>query len=113
MRIRLSALLFGALVFAVGTSAQSIQTPHTFAVSNGKFTLDGKPFQVISGEMHYPRIPRAYWRARLKMAKAMGLNSITTYVFWNVTRRSLASMTSAVRMMSPNSFARRSRRVCM
>ncbi|QNI35102.1 beta-galactosidase [Alloacidobacterium dinghuense] len=33
--------------------------------------------------MHYVRIPRAYWRARLKMAKAMGLNTISTYVFWN------------------------------
>ena len=54
-----------------------------FTVSNGQFTLDGKPFRVISGEMHYPRIPRAYWRDRLRMAKAMGLNTITTYVFWN------------------------------
>ena len=34
--------------------------------------------------MHYPRIPREYWRARLRMARAMGLNAITTYVFWNV-----------------------------
>ena len=34
--------------------------------------------------MHYARIPRAYWRDRLRMAKAMGLNTITTYVFWNV-----------------------------
>jgi len=57
---------------------------HAFAVSKGQFTLDGKPFRVISGEMHYPRIPREYWRARLRMAKAMGLNTITTYVFWNV-----------------------------
>lgn len=57
---------------------------HTFAVANGQFTLDGKPFRVISGEMHYPRIPRAYWRDRLRMARAMGLNTITTYVFWNV-----------------------------
>ncbi|HTH52870.1 MAG TPA: beta-galactosidase family protein, partial [Edaphobacter sp.] len=45
---------------------------------------DGKPFRVLSGEMHYPRIPRAYWRERLRMAKAMGLNTVTTYVFWNV-----------------------------
>ena len=45
--------------------------------------LDGKPFQIISGEMHYPRIPRAYWRARFRMAKAMGLNTVTAYVFWN------------------------------
>ncbi len=34
--------------------------------------------------MHYPRIPRAYWRDRFKKAKALGLNAITTYVFWNV-----------------------------
>ena len=52
-------------------------------MAGGHFVLDGKPFQVISGEMHYPRIPRQYWRARLRMAKAMGLNTITTYVFWN------------------------------
>ena len=57
--------------------------PHTFGVAAGQFVLDGKPFRVISGEMHYPRIPREYWRARLKMARAMGLNAITTYVFWN------------------------------
>lgn len=48
------------------------------------FELDGKPFEVISGEMHYERIPRAYWRARMKMARAMGLNTIATYVFWNI-----------------------------
>ncbi len=34
--------------------------------------------------MHYTRIPRAYWRDRFRMARAMGLNTITTYVFWNV-----------------------------
>jgi beta-galactosidase len=58
--------------------------PHTFVARGGQFLLDGKPFHVISGEMHYPRIPREYWRARLRMARAMGLNAITTYVFWNV-----------------------------
>ncbi len=57
---------------------------HSFRVEAGKFLLDGKPFQIISGEMHYPRIPREYWRARMRMARAMGLNTITTYVFWNV-----------------------------
>jgi len=56
---------------------------HTFRVEAGEFTLDGEPVRIISGEMHYPRIPREYWRARLKMARAMGLNAITTYVFWN------------------------------
>src|SRR5579875_4078406 len=56
---------------------------HSFRAENGQFTLDGQPFQVISGEMHYARIPRAYWRDRLRMAKAMGLNTITVYTFWN------------------------------
>jgi beta-galactosidase len=57
---------------------------HTFALADSTFLLDGKPFQIISGEMHYPRVPREAWRQRMKMAKAMGLNTIGTYVFWNV-----------------------------
>jgi len=57
---------------------------HTFVVSGRQFLMDGKPYQIISGEMHYTRIPRAYWRDRLQKARAMGLNTITTYVFWNV-----------------------------
>jgi beta-galactosidase len=58
--------------------------PHTLRAADGQFQLDGKPVRLISGEMHYPRIPREYWRARLRMARAMGLNAITTYTFWNV-----------------------------
>lgn len=58
-------------------------TTHGFTVEHGQFVLNGKPFRIISGDMHYTRIPREYWRARMKMAKAMGLNTITTYVFWN------------------------------
>jgi beta-galactosidase len=57
---------------------------HSFALGDSVFLLNGKPFQMISGEMHYPRIPREAWRARMKMAKAMGLNTIGTYVFWNL-----------------------------
>src|ERR1700722_738761 len=49
----------------------------------GSFRLGCKPLQIISGEMHYERIPREYWRDRLKKARAMGLNAISTYVFWN------------------------------
>jgi beta-galactosidase len=40
--------------------------------------------QFFCGEMHYPRIPREYWRARLEMARAMGLDAVSTYVFWNL-----------------------------
>jgi beta-galactosidase len=58
--------------------------PHTFAIEGDHFALDGKPFKLLSGELHYARIPREYWHARLKMAKAMGLNTVATYVFWNI-----------------------------
>jgi len=75
------------LLFSLGASVPALAAaktqPHTFVAGHGEFLLDGKPFQIISGEMHFARIPRAYWRDRLRMAKAMGLNSITTYVFWN------------------------------
>lgn len=51
--------------------------------NNREFLLDGKPFQIRSGEMHPQRIPRQYWRQRIQSAKAMGLNTIAFYVFWN------------------------------
>jgi beta-galactosidase len=71
-------------IFALASAAQAPSTAaHSFRVQDGKFLLDGKPFQIVSGEMHSPRIPRAYWRDRLRMAKAMGLNTVTAYVFWN------------------------------
>jgi beta-galactosidase len=57
---------------------------HTFELGDSSFLLDGKPFLMISGEMHYPRVPRECWRDRMKMAKAMGLNTIGTYIFWNL-----------------------------
>jgi beta-galactosidase len=58
--------------------------PHTFTLGDSVFLLDNKPFQMICGEMHYTRIPREAWRQRMRMAKAMGLNTIGTYVFWNI-----------------------------
>jgi beta-galactosidase len=68
--------------FAVMQSA-----PQTFSVQGDQFILNGKPFQIHSGEMHYPRVPEAEWRVRMKMARAMGLNTICTYVFWNAHER--------------------------
>ncbi|MGQ7856850.1 glycoside hydrolase family 35 protein [Pedobacter sp. WC2501] len=75
-------LWFVAICFSL--SAFSQQAKHTFKLGETDFLLDGKPFQIISGEMHYPRVPKEAWRARMKMAKAMGLNTIGTYVFWNL-----------------------------
>lgn len=58
-----------------------------FEVKDGQFLLDGKSVQLICGEMHYPRIPKEYWRDRLKRARAMGLNTVSAYVFWNFHER--------------------------
>ena len=56
---------------------------HTFTLSPDNFLLDGKPLQMISGELHPARIPKEYWRHRIQMAKAMGCNTIAVYIFWN------------------------------
>ena len=64
-------------------TAQS-SNKHRFEVKEGQFVYDGKAIRIISGEMHYARIPHQYWRHRMKMLKAMGLNAVATYVFWNL-----------------------------
>lgn len=76
--------LFFPLIFLLFIlPSLSAQQKHNFAIADGNFQLDGKPVQIHSGEMHYSRIPQPYWRHRLKMMKAMGLNAVATYVFWN------------------------------
>ncbi len=82
-RIAATALLSAMSCLPLAAQRQSF-TGQSFTIRGNQFLLDGKPFQILSGEMHYARIPRAYWRARMEMAKAMGLNTIATYVFWNV-----------------------------
>lgn len=59
------------------------QQVHQFSLSPESFLLDGKPIQLISGELHPARIPVEYWRHRIQMTKAMGCNTIAAYVFWN------------------------------
>lgn len=56
----------------------------TFEIGKGTFTINGKPFIVKAAELHYPRIPRAYWEHRIQMCKALGMNTICLYVFWNI-----------------------------
>ncbi|QGZ38601.1 beta-galactosidase [Pseudoduganella flava] len=56
---------------------------HTFAIGDRDFLLDGKPLQIRCGEIHFARVPREYWGHRLKAIKAMGLNAVCAYLFWN------------------------------
>uniref|UniRef100_A0A3Q1BIL6 Beta-galactosidase n=1 Tax=Amphiprion ocellaris TaxID=80972 RepID=A0A3Q1BIL6_AMPOC len=51
---------------------------------SSQFTLEGKPFRILGGSIHYFRVPRAYWEDRLLKMKACGLNTLTTYVPWNL-----------------------------
>jgi beta-galactosidase len=55
-----------------------------FRVEGKDFLLDGKPFQILAGEMHYPRIPRPLWRDRLRKMRALGFNTLSAYMFWNI-----------------------------
>lgn len=57
---------------------------HSFGVGKNTFLLDGKPFVVKAAEMHYPRIPVEYWEHRIQMCKALGMNTICLYAFWNI-----------------------------
>jgi beta-galactosidase len=81
-----AAVLAAATHFHCSVSAETPapNAPHALTAIGDHFALDGKPFQIISGAIHYPRVPRAYWSDRLKKARAMGLNTVETYVFWNL-----------------------------
>lgn len=62
----------------------STSTAGRFGVDGGKFMLDGEPYIIKAAELHYPRIPEPYWEHRIQMCKALGMNTICLYVFWNV-----------------------------
>ena len=77
----LTPLLRGARKHGPGSFPPGAE--HRFGVQGENLLLDDKPFQILSGEMHYARIPREYWRDRLRKLKSMGLNTVSTYMFWN------------------------------
>ena len=54
-----------------------------FAIGDTDFLLDGSPFQVLSGALHYFRVHPEHWADRIRKARQMGLNTIETYVAWN------------------------------
>lgn len=56
----------------------------TFEAGKGTFLLNGEPFVVKAAEVHYPRIPKEYWEHRIEMCKALGMNTLCLYVFWNI-----------------------------
>lgn len=85
MTRKLKTIFFGCLFLTLtGCNTPALQqSSHSFSMDSVNFLLDGEPFQIIAGEIHYSRIPKEYWRHRIQMAKAMGCNTIASYVFWN------------------------------
>lgn len=79
-------ILFSLLLvipFAGFTQKKNETQKITFALGTDDFLLNGKPFQIRAGEIHPNRVPREHWRNRIQQAKAMGLNTIASYIFWN------------------------------
>jgi len=78
---------FLSILFALLTVFTSFGAPKrggTFVAGDKTFLLNGKPFVIKAAELHYPRIPRPYWEHRIRMCKALGMNTICLYVFWNI-----------------------------
>jgi len=76
-------ILFVLILILLPVSLAAQKAKHTFKFSATEFLLDDLPYQIISGELHPARIPAEYWKHRIKMAKAMGCNTISAYIFWN------------------------------
>ena len=81
MKKILSILTLCALIC---TTALAASKPGTFTIGNKTFLLNGQPFVVKAAEVHYPRIPRPYWEHRIQMCKALGMNAVCIYIFWNI-----------------------------
>jgi beta-galactosidase len=57
--------------------------PHKFTLHDRQFWVDNTPMRVMAGEIHPGRIMPEFWEDRIKQAKAMGLNTVSVYLFWN------------------------------
>jgi len=68
---------------AAADRSHAAATSIRFAIGEDAFLLDGEPFQVISGALHYFRVHPDQWADRIRKARLMGLNTIETYVAWN------------------------------
>ena len=55
----------------------------SFEIGDEDFLLDGEPFRILSGAIHYFRVHPEQWTDRIREARLMGLNTIETYVAWN------------------------------
>ncbi len=81
--MNLRKTLLSAFALAAFSGNAPAAPAHTFTIGDD-FLLDGNKFQIRCGEVHAARVPEEYWKHRLQMAKAMGLNTVCAYLFWNM-----------------------------
>ena len=77
-------MLLTATITATAAPVSGGSPAGTFTTGDKTFLLNGKPFIVKAAEVHYPRIPRPYWEHRIQMCKALGMNAVCIYIFWNI-----------------------------
>ncbi len=98
------------LAFAVCATASPWSTaqpdgqPHSFEIRDDHFFLDDEPMLIVAGEMHFGRVLPEDWELRIQQAKAMGLNTMSFYFFWNLCERkegefTFSGMTDVHRML--------------
>ena len=80
---RFTSFLF-ALLMAFVFTPDGMAKAKDFTVGKNTFLIGGKPIVIKAAEIHYPRIPREYWEHRMKMCKALGMNTVCIYIFWNI-----------------------------
>ena len=79
-------LLFQNIVLSfmmIYTSTINAERSFVIDYKQDCFMKDGQPFRYISGSLHYFRVPPTSWKDRLEKAKALGVNTIQTYIPWN------------------------------
>lgn len=80
--------------------ASPLPAASPFTYDNTSFFLHGSPFTIIGGQMDPQRIPPEYWRDRLSKARSMGLNTIFSYVYWNLLEPEPGQVRSFLKLFS-------------
>ncbi len=84
IRLLSAAVVILSSPWCLAANEGTTKASHTFEIGADDFLLDHQRFQIRCGEVHAPRVPKEYWRHRLQMVKAMGLNTVCAYLFWNM-----------------------------
>ena len=82
--LKATLLLVTLLTISLVGYSNNPANKNTFSIGDKTFLLNGKPFVIKAAEIHYTRIPAEYWEHRIKLCKALGMNTICIYAFWNI-----------------------------